>query len=104
MKGQKTPSRKRYAQCPKCGLYYYAPVSLIGHLSFYQKMGIGKKKQEIPGDTFDLLLSREKLRLLRSVRTQPRTAGSLLRKEVADDVLQLLLLDYLLDRGIFKQK
>ena len=30
-------------QCPKCGLYF-APAGLTGHLRFYHKMRIGKKK------------------------------------------------------------
>ena len=100
MKGKKTPSRNRYARCQKCGLYH-APAVLIGHMRFYDKMGIGKKKQETPSDTFDLLLSAERLKLLRSFHRQPITVDSLLPKEVADDVPQLLLIEYLLDRGIF---
>lgn len=110
MKGQKTPSRKRYAQCPKCDLYY-APAGLIGHMRFYHKMGIGKKKQSSTDETsktldwiYEMKKEKKLLQLLGLAEQDLKAGGPGLPKEVVDGVLQLLVMDYLFGHGIFKQK
>jgi hypothetical protein len=107
MKGCKTPTAKRSAQCPQCGLYF-APAGLSGHIRFYHEKGIGKKKQESTQDLIDDLIESK----IESKRTDlmllwhqySKTEGSPLPKQVVDGALQLLAYEYIHKRGIFKEK
>jgi hypothetical protein len=110
MKGQKVPSGKRTAKCPKCGLYY-APAGLIGHMRFYHDMGIGMDKQNSLGKLVEFLRQKNEFnkelrihQLLELAVQHLNAGGSGLPKQVIDGALELLVIEYLVGSGIFKQK
>lgn len=72
-------------------------------MRFYHKMGIGQKKKELHDEINDLIVFKQKCKLLDLVRPDP-TTGALLTKEVVDGVHQLLLYEYLFEHGIFEKK
>jgi len=102
VKGQEKPSPKRPAQCPKCGLYF-APAGLTGHLRFYHEMGIGQKKKGLFDEGMKLFMGLKRSQLLDLVRQRP-TTSALLSPEAVDAALQLLLLEYAMDLGVFEKK
>lgn len=102
MKGQKTPSRKRWAKCPKCGLYF-APAGLEGHKRFYHKMGIGKKKRYYSEQLYKEIMMTNRVRLMNLAGEYARSRDPSLRKQLVDDALYNLLSDYIFGYGIFKE-
>jgi hypothetical protein len=106
MKGQEKPSPKRHVKCPKCGLFF-APAGLAGHLRFYHNMGIGQKqRRKDPDDeNMNLFMNLKRSQLLDLVRVRPDpTTGALLTPEAVNSALQLLLFEYIFERGIFAKK
>jgi hypothetical protein len=107
MKGCKTPTAKRSAKCPQCGLYF-APAGLCGHIRFYHKKGIAKDKQKSAHDEIDDLIDSKieskRIDLMLLWNQSSKTEGSPVPKLVVDGALQLLAFEYIHKRGIFKEK
>jgi hypothetical protein len=103
MKGQKTPSRKRWAKCPKCGLYF-APAGLEGHKRFYHKMGIGQKKQDPAEEMYEVTRTKNRMQLMNLAGKYGRSKDPSLRRQLVDDALYNLAIDYIFGFGIFKEK
>lgn len=106
MRGQKLPDKKRWKQCPDCGLFF-APAGLVGHRFYYHQKGIGKKPEQRPEDGFSkaysLVRQAKRTTLIDRVAEDMKKHGAM-SDELMVKLQELMLEDYLFEQGPFAKR
>jgi hypothetical protein len=73
-------------------------------MRFYHKIGIGKKERDLVDDALEIKFAIKRSNLMGAF-SQALSSGDLeTYKQVLDKVLESFLIDYLLERGVFRKK